>query len=159
MEVYMSIAPCAAHLLAEMHHGFTISGHALAMEGGLNHPALAQVEIFFAGEQAIAQNELEEEVVPVLVEIAVPRYKAFLRNLGAIGEVDVQPREIQPHDIAIGLMEPQDGGDTIFRPAAHETKRTQQAWAGNGRRRNAGLGKGRAFAGHGAGHSCTYGAR
>src|SRR5208337_1589842 len=82
-------------------HGVCVVGNAVAMEGGLHHAALAEPEIAFAGEEAVA-----EEVAIRTEDAALDEFFGAVDDnvfdvVGVKEEVGAEIEEAQADDIAV----------------------------------------------------------
>ena len=87
--------------MAQVGHGGCVVGNAVAMKGGLHHAALAEPEIAFAGEEAVA-----EEMAIGAEDAALDEFSGVVDDnvfdvVGVKEEVGAEVEEAQADDVAV----------------------------------------------------------
>ena len=96
-----AVAPGIEHAPRQGNDRLGVGGDALAAKGGLHEAALAQPELAFAQEQAVAQPGDQHALSEVLDEVAVAGGEDFLDAVGVADEGDAAGAHAQGEDVAI----------------------------------------------------------
>ena len=73
----------------------------MPMKGGLKQPPLAQVQVVFAGQQAMTQQHLRALEADALVEHPVPGHEHIADVVGIIEHDDGVAAGLEKHHVAI----------------------------------------------------------
>jgi hypothetical protein len=82
-------------------HGLAVGRDALAVEGGLHEPSLAQPDIALGGEQPIPQECSHQADAATLDEVAVSFHEHFLDGVRVVDQETGERAQAHWHDVAI----------------------------------------------------------
>ena len=128
-------APACEHLLRLRHHHPAVGGDALAVEGGLGQPALAQPEVALAGEQAVSEDGVH--VAPeeaVLLELRVARDEHVLDQIGVVDQAGGMAGQAQADHVAVAARAVLEEAQEVAREFGKVPEKQMAGRARSGRR-------------------------
>ena len=104
------------------------------MEGRLQHPPLAQVEVALAREQAVSQHDAGPLEAGPLLERLLMGDQHLADQVGAQHDVHVLRPDAKVHEVAVALVQPGHHCRRVVVEAGHDAERAEGARArvGNG---------------------------
>src|SRR5258706_1778816 len=96
-----AVLPTACDVFSQGNHRICIAGDTLAVEHGLDHASLAQVQLVFTGHKSIAHYVPEALQGVAFVEAGLSRDQHLLNALRVVEEIDSAPGCLEINIIAI----------------------------------------------------------